>query len=60
MAKQLDDEGKLIRRIDALSNLLVCYRVGKRPTEKLFAELARTEEWTRVIVARRAAGGSDA
>ena len=31
-------------RIDALEQLLVCYRVGKRPSEKLFTKLNRTEK----------------
>ena len=29
-------------RIEALEQLLVCYRIGKQPTEKLHDELERT------------------
>ena len=32
------------RRCKALESLLVCYRVGKHPTEKLHDELATTGE----------------
>jgi hypothetical protein len=56
MSDELDDEGRLIRRIEALEKLLVSHRIGRSPTEKLFAELDRTKEWTRKIVERRAAG----
>ena len=31
-------------RIDALEKLLVCYRVGKHPSEKLFTELEKTKK----------------
>ena len=31
-------------RIDALNQLLVCYRVGRCPSEKLFTKLAKTEK----------------
>lgn len=34
----------LWRRIDALERLLVCYRLDKRPTEKLFTELEKTKK----------------
>lgn len=32
--------GALARRVEAQESLLVCYRVGRRPTEELFASLA--------------------
>jgi len=31
-------------RIDALEKLLVCYRTGKPPSEKLFSELEKTKK----------------
>jgi len=31
-------------RIDALEQLLACYRVGKNPTEKLFTKLDKTKK----------------
>ena len=34
----------LWRRIDALEQLLVCYRVGKNPTEKLHTKLEKTKK----------------
>ena len=35
-------ERMLVRRVKAQEALLVCYRLGKRPTEKLFRELDAT------------------
>ena len=32
------------KRIDALQGLLIFYRIGKRPTEKLFNQLEKTEK----------------
>ena len=33
-------------RIEALEDLLVCYRVGKHPTEKLFTKLDKSaKDW---------------
>lgn len=52
----LDDEGKLIRRVEALEHLLVCYRISKTPSEKLFAELDQTREWYIQITDRRSRG----
>lgn len=37
------DIAGLLGRIDALESLLVCYRIGKRPSERLFDRLKRTE-----------------
>ena len=34
----------LMSRIDALEQLLVCYRVGKNPTEKLHTRLDKTKK----------------
>jgi phage pi2 protein 07 len=31
-------------RIEAIEQLLVCYRLGKRPTEKLFSKLEKTKQ----------------
>ena len=36
---------KMARRIKALEGMLVCYRLGKRPSERLFTELEKTEDW---------------
>ena len=33
----------LVERIDALEELLVCYRIGRRPTEKLHKKLDKTK-----------------
>ena len=33
----------LLQRIDALQNLLICYRIGRPPSGKLFRELDRTK-----------------
>ena len=42
------------RRIKALEELLVCYRIGRQPSEKLFKELEVTEKkWSELE------GGSD-
>src|SRR5215469_9702681 len=35
-------ERMLVRRIKAQEELLVCYRLGKRPSEKLFREMDAT------------------
>ena len=35
---------KAVELIDAKDELLVCYRIGKRPTEKLFAKLKTLKE----------------
>jgi hypothetical protein len=41
------------RRIDALQKLLSCYRVGKRPSEKLLDELDVTESlWSALVMDR--------
>lgn len=37
-----DDVKDLLARIDALQELLVCYRLTRRPTERLFNKLERT------------------
>lgn len=37
-----DLEQAALDRIEALEQLLVCFRIGKRPTNKLHDELART------------------
>jgi len=34
----------LWERIDALEQLLVCYRVGKNPTERLHTKLEKTKK----------------
>ena len=34
----------LWNRIDALEQLLVCYRIDKRPSEKLFTKLEKTKK----------------
>ena len=34
----------LWERIDVLEKLLVCYRVGKHPSEKLFTKLEKTKK----------------
>lgn len=34
----------LMSRIDALEQLLVCYRIGKNPTEKLHNQLDKTKK----------------
>ena len=37
-------------RVDALESLLVCYRVGKQPTEKLHSQLSKSaREWNCAI-----------
>lgn len=58
MPEPLDDVGKLILRTEALEKLLVCFRISKPPSEKLFAQLDKTKAWTDEIVRRRAAGES--
>ena len=35
---------KLEARLEAVEQLLVCYRLGKRPTEKLMTELDSTRK----------------
>jgi hypothetical protein len=41
MARELREANE---RVSALEQLVVCYRVGKRPSEKLLAELDRTRK----------------
>lgn len=36
-------ENIALARIAALENLLVCYRIGKQPSQRLFKELERTK-----------------
>ena len=37
------------RRIKALNELLVCYRIGRQPSERLFKELKVTEKkWSKL------------
>ena len=58
--EQLRTENKQLReivnrRIKALNELLVCYRIGRQPSEKLFWELEVTEKkWSKLE-----GGGSD-
>ncbi len=52
-APTLDSEGKLLRRIAALEQLLVHYRIGSQPKDKLFDELDRTKAWANEITAAR-------
>ena len=41
---ELQAENKLLkRRVKAVESLGACYRLGARPTEKLFTELERTK-----------------
>jgi len=38
------------KRIEALEELLVCYRVGRRPSERLFNELNKTKnKWEELL-----------
>lgn len=43
VADYVADMRSLLERIDALEGLLVCYRIGKHPTESLFRKLERTK-----------------
>lgn len=46
----------LLERLEAQSQLLVCYRVGKQPSEKTFAVLEKTAptvEYAKKILADR-------
>ena len=37
------------RRIEALQQLLICYRINRQVSEKLFTELERTEKgWGKI------------
>lgn len=45
----MTDQEKLLRRIDALEKLLVCFRIGRSPSGKLFDELDRTKAWAEEI-----------
>jgi len=38
------DNKQLKLRVEALDELLVCYRVGKRPSEQLFAKLEKSKQ----------------
>lgn len=42
---ELEQENQRLRElVDAKNQLLVCYRIGKQPTEKLFDKLKRLEK----------------
>jgi hypothetical protein len=43
-AKAGEKVAALTSRLDAVESLLACYRVGKRPSERLLAKLDRTSE----------------
>lgn len=45
----------LLERIDALQELLICYRVGKNPSERLRDKLERTKDHEEHIRQQRAA-----
>lgn len=48
-AEYVRDVTALLERIDALEGLLVCYRIGKNPTESLHRKLDRTKgDWHRI------------
>jgi hypothetical protein len=44
----------LLRRIDALQDLLVCHRIGRHPTEALWKRLDNTEKAEKGIRERHA------
>ncbi len=47
------------RRIEALQNLLGCYRMERQPTEKLFTELGVTErKWEEALSRNKQEGGN--
>ena len=52
--ERLEKENKRLReianrRIKALNELLVCYRIGRQPSERLFKELKITEKkWSKL------------
>jgi len=46
---QTTDMTRLLARIDALQNLLSCYRIGSKPSEKLHKELEKTRLWEEEI-----------
>jgi len=50
MAKS--DTAKLLDRIAALESLLVCYRIGRSPTDALFRKLDKTKAETDEIKGR--------
>ena len=54
-APDLLDAGKA--RIKALENLLVCYRIGKRPTEKLHDRLDQSRSSWENAIAKAEGGG---